>query len=107
MVKIWGYRVELGEIESAMLKHTNIEQCAVVKRDRADKMGEELVAFVIPEGLSDEQKLDHTELFKHSKAYLPHFMVPSHIYELDSFPLNNSGKVDRLSLEKTAQEYLK
>ncbi len=106
MVKIWGYRVELGEIESGMLKHQDIEQCAVVKRDKKDNLGEELVAFVIPTENSKDRVLNHTELFKHCKQYLPHYMVPSHIYELASFPLNNSGKVDRLSLEKTAQEYL-
>jgi len=106
MVKIWGYRVELGEIESGMLKHPDVEQCAVVKRDKKDKLGEELVAFIIPTNNSSDKVLDHTELFKHCKAYLPHFMVPSHIYELEEFPLNNSGKVDRLKLEKAAQDYV-
>jgi L-proline---[L-prolyl-carrier protein] ligase len=106
MVKIWGYRVELGEIESGMLKHQDIEQCAVVKRDKQGNLGEELVAFVIPSASGQASDLNHTELFKHCKTYLPHFMVPSHIYELDSFPLNNSGKVDRLKLENTAQDYV-
>jgi amino acid adenylation domain-containing protein len=104
MVKIWGYRVELGEIESGILKHNSAEQCAVVKRDKKDKLGEELVAFIIPTGGTEATKLDHTEIFKHCKSYLPHYMLPSHIYEMDEFPLNNSGKVDRLALEKTAQE---
>lgn len=104
MVKIWGYRVELGEIESGVLKHDDVEQCAVVKRDKKDKLGEELVAFIIPTGGTEATKLDHTEIFKHCKAYLPHYMLPSHIYEMDEFPLNNSGKVDRLTLEKEAQD---
>jgi L-proline---[L-prolyl-carrier protein] ligase len=104
MVKIWGYRVELGEIESGLLKHEKIEQCAVVKRDKAGGLGEELVAFIIQNATDAE--IDHTELFKHCKSYLPHFMVPSHIYELETFPLNNSGKVDRLSLEQTAQDFV-
>jgi len=106
MVKIWGYRVELGEIESGILKHPKVEQCAVVKRDKKDKLGEELVAFVIPKGTSDNDELNHNELFKHCKSYLPHFMIPSHIYELEEFPLNNSSKIDRLSLEKQAQDYV-
>lgn len=101
MVKIFGYRVELGEIESGLLKHKDVEQCAVVKRDKLNNMGEELVAFIIPK----HDSVDHTELFKHSKTYLPHFMVPSHIYELESFPLNNSGKIDRLALESMAVDY--
>ncbi|MBV1911521.1 MAG: amino acid adenylation domain-containing protein [Kangiellaceae bacterium] len=106
MVKIWGYRVELGEIESAILKYQGVELCAVVKRDKAKNLGEELVAFITRTETNAEKVLDHTDLFKHSKSYLPHYMVPSHIYELESFPVNNSGKVDRLSLEKTAQDYV-
>jgi len=106
MVKIWGYRVELGEIESGILKYPQVEQCAVVKRDKKDKLGEELVAFVIKDLSSDNEELNHNELFKHCKSYLPHFMIPSHIYELDEFPLNNSGKIDRLLLEEKAQDYV-
>ena len=105
MVKIWGYRVELGEIESGILKHPSIEQCVVVKRDKKGNLGEELIAFLIAEDSMDKSTIDHNEIFKHCKSYLPHFMVPSHLYELSEFPLTNSGKIDRLSLEQTAQDY--
>ena len=110
MVKIFGYRVELGEIESSLVKHPDVEQCVVVKRDRkspdgSKTIGEELVAFIVPAKKNGQKvELNQVEIFKHSKNDLPHYMMPSTIYESDEFPIGQSGKTDRLKLEQQAQE---
>ena len=105
MVKIFGYRVELGEIESGLLKYSSIEQAAVIKRSKKGNLGEELVAFVVSADSSREEGIDLNSVYKHCKQYLPHFMVPRKVYELEDLPINNSGKVDRLNLETLANEY--
>jgi len=110
MVKIFGYRVELGEIESSLVKHEDVEQCVVVKRDRkspdgSKTIGEELVAFIIPSKLDQERvTLNKIEIFKHCKNDLPHYMLPSTIYEIEEFPIGQSGKTDRLKIEQQAQD---
>ena len=110
MVKIFGYRVELGEIESSLVKHPDVEQCVVVKRDRkspdgSKTIGEELVAFIIPAKQNGQKiELNQVEIFKHSKNDLPHYMMPSTIYDIEEFPIGQSGKTDRLKLEQRAQE---
>jgi len=110
MVKIFGYRVELGEIESSLVKHDDVEQCVVVKRDRkspdgSKTIGEELLAFIIPSQSKDGRvDLNQTEIFKHCKNDLPHYMLPSTIVKIEEFPIGQSGKTDRLKLEHQAQE---
>lgn len=110
MVKIFGYRVELGEIESSLLKHVDVEQCVVVKRDRkspdgSKTIGEELVAFIIPSKLNGGRvDINQTEVFKQCKKDLPHYMLPSTIYKMEAFPIGQSGKTDRLKLEQQAQD---
>ena len=105
MVKIWGYRVELGEIESALLKYQSIEQAAVIKRDKKDNQGEELVAFILSGQSLSNNNLDIKDVFNHCKQHLPHFMVPRKMYELKEMPINNSGKIDRLKLENMSSDY--
>ena len=104
MVKIWGYRVELGEVETCLLTHESVQLSAVIKRPKKDDLGEELVAFVVALDTNDNVKLDLTDLHKHCKLNLPHFMTPKKIYQLPELPINNSGKVDRLQLETLAIE---
>ena len=106
MVKIWGYRVELGEVESCILEHDAIDLVAVVKRSNANKLGEELVAFVIYQSSVSGGKETINSIIQLCKKNLPPYMIPREIYELETMPLNNSGKIDRLKLEGLSAEYL-
>ena len=69
-VKIRGFRVELSEVEHAMLAHPNVRQAAVLRRD--PDVGEPtLVGFYSPSSIS------RAELFAHLRSHVPHYMVPS------------------------------
>jgi amino acid adenylation domain-containing protein len=91
-VKIRGFRIELGEIESVLLRHGGVKQAAVlaVADERGDKS---LVAYVIGAAGTDE-------LRSYLRGQLPDYMVPSAIVELQKFPLNANGKIDRQALPK-------
>jgi amino acid adenylation domain-containing protein len=91
-VKIRGYRVELGEIESVLLRHARVHSAAVVARPGADGQIEALIAFVTGD------KPGVAELKAHATTLLPTYMLPREFVVLDAFPLNANGKVDRAAL---------
>jgi amino acid adenylation domain-containing protein len=101
-VKIQGYRVELGEIEAAIMSHPAVRAAvAVVHGPRHG--AKRVVAFVaprdgheIPDGLTE---------FLATKV--PQYMLPAAYRELTAVPLTANGKVDRkaLTVEDIAEEH--
>jgi hypothetical protein len=93
-VKLRGFRIEIEDIESALLEEECVEQAAVVARDDAtgDK---QLIAYVV---LKSGARATRSDLRGHLRRKLPEFMVPSFIVFLSSLPLTTSGKIDRKSL---------
>ncbi len=92
-VKVRGYRIEPGEVESALLAHPAV--CSAVVLPRADSLGATaLVAYLetAPGAVSAG------ELRQHLKSRLPDYMVPSSYAFLESLPLTPNGKVDRNAL---------
>ena len=91
-VKVRGFRVELGEIESALTRCEGL-QAAVVRAIEFDEGDRRLVAFVIGEETFPSQ-------WKQSlQRRLPHYMVPSEFVPLRSFPTTPGGKVDIRALD--------
>jgi amino acid adenylation domain-containing protein len=91
-VKVRGFRVELGEIESALIRCQGL-QAAVVRAIEFEEGDRRLVAFVI----GDESFLNQ---WKQSlQRQLPHYMVPSEFVPLPSFPTTPGGKVDVQALD--------
>ncbi|OKI08083.1 hypothetical protein A6A06_35110 [Streptomyces sp. CB02923] len=94
-VKVRGYRIELGEIESALGEDPAIAQTVAVVRE--DRPGDQrITAYVVP--VRDGERLDVAGLRDRVARTLPPYMVPSAFVQLDSFPLNPNGKVDRKAL---------
>lgn len=89
-VKLRGFRIEPGEIETLLLSHERIIAAAVVIREHIAR-GLELVAYVIAHG--PEPPTPH-ELRRFLGRTLPAAMVPSAFVFLDRLPLNTHGKVD-------------
>lgn len=93
-VKIRGFRVELGEVESALLRHPQVTQVAVTDRQDGDKP-KRLVAYIL-------SKPGHTvkpnELRAHLAPLLPDYMWPSAYVYLEDLPRTPSGKIDRRAL---------
>lgn len=94
MVKIRGNRVELGEIEKALLVHPQVKDAAVQIWDRGGDTT--LAAYVVPKTGSTPTVSTLREFLA---VKLPDYMIPSAFTFLDSLPLTN-GKVDRKSLPK-------
>ena len=92
-IKVRGFRVELGEVESQLLQVPGVREAVVVARDTPQ--GTQLAGYV--SGHSG-QLLDGSALRQALKAVLPDYMVPAAITVLDRLPLNANGKIDRRAL---------
>ncbi|HUD34373.1 MAG TPA: amino acid adenylation domain-containing protein, partial [Variovorax sp.] len=93
-VKVRGFRVELGEIEGALLTHPAVSEAAVLARH--DRGGDaRLVAYVTAQpGAS----ADDASLRAHLAALLPPYMVPAVFVALATLPRSPNGKIDRRAL---------
>lgn len=91
-VKVNGYRIELEEIENALLQHSSVANAAVIvgTDEEQHKM---LQAFIVAKG-----KLQTNDLRDHLAAQLPHYMIPANFMELDAIPLTANGKINRRAL---------
>jgi len=97
-VKVRGFRVEVGEVESVLLSHPSVRLAAVVPRGR-DGRERQLFAYVLPhEGVA----VGAAELRSHMKERLPDYMVPRSFTILESMPLTPTGKIDRKALPEPA-----
>jgi len=86
-IKLRGYRVELGEIETALSSHDAIVQAAVASIDNR------LIAYVV-----QRRGVETADLRAHLLQLLPEHMVPSVFLTLERLPLTPSGKIDRRAL---------
>ncbi|MET9913794.1 type I polyketide synthase [Streptomyces sp. NPDC006476] len=89
-VKIQGHRIELCEVEAALLRCRGVrEAVAVVAGDRHSS--QRLVAYAV---LDD----GHEDPMQALRRQLPGYLVPQQIVALDTLPLSANGKVDRAAL---------
>jgi acyl-coenzyme A synthetase/AMP-(fatty) acid ligase len=94
-VKVRGYRVELGEVESHLSAHPCVCQVAAVAVADAVGSSKQLVAYVV--GRNGELP-PAEELRAFLRNRLPQYMVPTVFVEMRELPLLPSGKVDRRAL---------
>lgn len=88
-IKVRGFRVELGEIESTLTGHPDVRAGAVIMREGR------LVGYVIP---TDDADLDTARVRAYLAESLPDHMVPTVLVPIDRLPLSPSGKLDSAAL---------
>ncbi|AIC93107.1 non-ribosomal peptide synthetase [Shouchella lehensis] len=93
-VQLRGYRIELSEIEVALLEHPCVNEVVVLIKNLASNETT-LIAYVVGDA-------PENELRRYLRNMLPEFMVPSFFVSLKSMPLTSNGKVDRKSLPDLA-----
>lgn len=99
MVKIFGHRIELKTVQSALNSHPQIKQAVV--RLFHGKQGDRLLAYVA----SRDPQVSPADLYRFTKDKIPLYMVPSFFVLVQSFPLNSNGKIafDQLPLPEESQ----
>lgn len=95
-VKVRGYRIDVSEVEMALINTNLIREAAVVASP--DNLG--LRAYIVP---APQQALSLRELRSLLLESLPDYMVTSTFMTLEALPLTPNGKVDRLNLPAFSQ----
>ena len=92
IIKTGGFKVGAGEVETALLGHPAVEECAVVGLPD-DDLGERIVAFVVAEGVGERDLIDHVA------AQLNAHKRPREVCFVEHLPRNAMGKVLKLQLK--------
>jgi acyl-CoA synthetase (AMP-forming)/AMP-acid ligase II len=97
-IKTRGYRVELDEVESAILSLAGIDEAAAFAV--SDGQGSALIeaAVTVKSGIT----VTETDVMNHAAARLPHYAVPTRIRIMDAFPRTSTGKINRRELQAAA-----
>jgi len=93
-LKIRGFRVEPGEIESVLNQHSGVRDCVVVAR-KDDTRSKRLIVYVVPK---QQPSPTAGDLRHFLRQRLPDYMVPSIFVLLDALPRTPHGKLDRHAL---------
>ncbi len=93
-VKVRGFRIEPGEIETALREHPAVRQAVVTARQGrgGDRI---LVAYLVCGG---GEVPSNEQLGAFLRQRLPEYMIPSAFLSLEALPLTANGKVDRRAL---------
>lgn len=95
-VKLRGYRIEPGEIETVLREQEEVDDAVVAVWESAGG-NRDLVAYVV---VAVENQHDDllAQLKNALKNRLPSYMLPAHFVLLEQFPLTPNGKLDRGAL---------
>ncbi len=94
-IKLRGYRIELSEIESALLRVPEIAAAVVDVCELVPGEKELAAYFTLKQGAADPPR---TRLAEALRASLPRYMIPAYLERLDEIPTLPSGKADRKQL---------
>jgi amino acid adenylation domain-containing protein len=96
MIKRRGYRVELGEIESALYRHPHVSEAAAIAH-ADEQSGVTITAFL---AWSGETKASVIELKRFCTENLPSYMVPDRFQTLPELPKTSTDKIDYQELSR-------
>ncbi|MDR2704282.1 MAG: amino acid adenylation domain-containing protein [Planctomycetaceae bacterium] len=92
MVKINGNLVEPGEIEVAALQVPNIEKAIAKGFENINGHTQLYLCYTAT------RKVEPDDVRKTLAQFLPDYMMPAFIEQLDSLPINQNGKIDRTKI---------
>lgn len=94
MIKSRGYRIEIGEIETALYNHPGIKEAVVVPIPD-ELITNRIKAFLVPLQAGSTTKM---EIEKYLAERIPHYMIPEIIEFCETLPKTSTGKIDRTRL---------
>jgi acyl carrier protein len=93
-VKVRGFRIEPGEIESFLRRQAEVTEAAVTARE--DMLGhKQLVAYIVA---AKGETIDGSDLRRRLAEHFPDYMVPAAIVQAPQLPRTPNGKLDRRAL---------
>lgn len=98
MVKVKGFRIEIGEVENAISSFEGIDEFAVVAKPDM-KYGNRLYCYY---AMMKGKSISPNDLVQYARNKLPEYMIPYEFVQMDVLPKTSSGKVDRVLLSQQA-----
>lgn len=102
LLKVGGMWISPLEIETTLLEHHAVKECAVVGI-QVDGLTQPCAFIVLAAGQSDTVQLVK-ELQAHTKSQLAPHKYPREVIFVDALPKTASGKIDRNTLAKLKQK---
>lgn len=99
-IKTRGYRVELDEVEVALLSHQCVEEAAAYPV--ADGQGSNLIEAALT--LKPKTDLNEDDIITYISSRLPNYAIPTKIDILEKFPRTSTGKINRRELQAKAAD---
>lgn len=101
-VKLRGQRIELGEVNSTILRNIQIQDCtSIIVGDRDEGQRQQIVSFFVPRRLSssegegdDQQARLIDAIFEDLSTKLPPYMIPSALIPVEMIPMTTVKKID-------------
>lgn len=99
-VKLRGQRIELGEINSTILRNKQIRDCtSIIVGDKTQGQQQQLISFFVPQHSSakdvETNLVNLIEyIFEDLSAKLPPYMIPSSLIPVEVIPMTTVKKVD-------------
>lgn len=97
-IKLHGYRIEIEDIESNLMKLESINKAAIVPVYRNGQV-KSLSAYVVVKGEVRDSFAEAQRIRTELKSYLPDYMIPKKFIFMEQLPMTSNGKVDRRALE--------
>jgi amino acid adenylation domain-containing protein len=97
-VKVGGYRIEIGEVESILHQCPQVNSAIVVADDFTGSGVRTLASYIVPSG-----SFDPSQIRAFLSIQLPTYAIPTHFIPMPELPVTVSGKVDRKSLPSPVQ----
>ena len=93
-VKVRGFRIELDDVEAAIILHEAVEEAAVFASKGADDINVIHVAIKVKKDLTEKN------LLAFLKTKIPAYALPHTITFLDDLPRTPNGKINRVALKQ-------
>ena len=100
-IKLSGYRIELGDLETNLRSLPMVRDAAVVPVVKNGKV-QSLAGFVVPNADFEPGKpVQVATLRERLRERVPAYMMPRRFVIMNAFPVTASGKVDRRKLAES------
>lgn len=100
MLKCGGEKVYPIEIEQVLTQHPAVVESVIIGLDDEIK-GQKPYAFV-----KLSTPVEETHLIDYVSSMLATYQIPKRIWSVDTFPINEIGKIDKKTLVQLAQQYI-
>lgn len=94
-IKLRGYRIEQTEIENAILKFPDVEDCYVTVNSKEKSQSQYLIAFI-----KSDSDIDKVDIMSFLKERIPYYMIPQKYVIRKELNLNLNSKIDEQELMK-------